>query len=287
MDNPIIPRFYIVTYLKEDGNIKVDIINDINKCQINKKESMAMGQWFKKYDEYLLYIYANIYGTKENIKEENRLVRASIPTAITAIRLSDINLIKAYPELDEANIFVKFSSSYDELYTVENWGKLKNYKYIEENSKEYANKDNNNYKEEIKVSNKSDIEEIKLNKHKVIAVDNTLKGENFSQYEAKEVGNISFRKKKDGIRIQEGIILNLLNQHIENKLFVMYGKEIKYCIGEKEIIDIDEVENISSQEKVYEINVIVKMKIKSRDKKAMISFIIHSNKIIIKSVKEY
>lgn len=243
MNSSIIPRFYIVTYSEKDDNININIIHDIKKHKINKQQSMAVGQWFKKNDEYLLYIYVRVYGNKCNIKEMNRLVRESIPTVITAIRLSEINLIKTYPNLDDSNIFIKFESNYDEYYKVENWGNLKNYKYIEEN-----NEDDN----ELSSSTRS----------------------------------IPFRTKKEKIRLEENVILNLLNQHIETQLSTIYGKDIKYCIFKKEIIDIDEIKTIDSCGKSYEVSTLVKIKIKSEVTAIVMNFIIYPNKIIIKNINK-
>ena len=133
-NGPIIPRCYEVTYLRASKSMSIKIDkNEEKSISLYKGEGLC-GRWCFEDGKYILFFQINIDAKKkgyDKTKERNKLVRNSIPLMINAIRKADEKFYKEYKYLDEADIFIKFNSLYDEFFKVECWGKLKNYIKIE------------------------------------------------------------------------------------------------------------------------------------------------------------
>lgn len=251
-DGPIIPRKYTVTHSDETGEILVTVAKHYDKSNISNKKDEVFARWFQNGSNYVLCLYLNVDGIerdKNKIEIRNKIFREELPIAITAIRQGDLELIKKHNNLDEADIFIKFNSRYEEFYKVENWGKLKNYKYID------------------------DYDEYELE-------------EDEEEKWVEERRNSLIRKKKCKIIMQESIILNLLNPYIENRLCVLYGSNIRYNIEKCEIVDIEELKTLDGCEKIYEVFIVTKIKMNSISRNVSIEFIVKPNNVIVKKVKE-
>lgn len=131
LDNgSIIPRCYEVTYLKSSEYMSINIDRDEDKSINLYKGDGLCGRWCCEDGKYMLFFQINVDGKKkgyEKVKENNKSVRETIPLMLNAIRKSDENFYSKYKDLDEAEIFIKFNSLYDDFYRVENWDKLKKY----------------------------------------------------------------------------------------------------------------------------------------------------------------
>lgn len=251
-DGPIIPRKYTVTHSDETGEIVVTVAKHYDKSNISNKRDEVFARWFENGKNYVLCLYLNVDGIerdKNKIVIRNKIFREELPIAITAIRQGDLGLIKKHNNLDEADVFIKFNSRYEDFYKVENWGKLKNYKYIDDYD-EY------------------EVDEVEEDKG------------------LEERRNSLIRKRKCKITMQERIILNLLNPYIENRLCILYGNNIRYYIEKYEIVDIEEVKTLDGCEKIYEVFILAKIKINSIIRNVSMEFIVKPNKVIIKKVKE-
>ncbi len=252
-DGPISPRNYTVTHSDNTGDILITVAKDYDKGHVTDKRDEVYGRWCENGKNYVLCLHLNVDGNerdKNKVAQRNRIFRDALPLAITAIRQGDLGLIKKHNKLDESDIFIKFNSRFDEFYKVEHWGKLKNYKYIEDDYDEY---------------------ELKSPEEGVLM---------------EQTRSVILRKKKCKISMEEGIILNLLNPYIENQLCIIYGSNIRYCIEKCEIIDIDEIKSLDGCGKIYEVSLVVKIKIKSKSRRVSMDFIIKPNGIIIKRVEE-
>lgn len=250
---PIVPRNYTVTHSDETGDILVTVAKEYDKTHITAKRDEVYGRWREHGKDYALCLYLSVDGNERDrnkIEQRNRSFREALPLVITAIRQGDLGLIKKYNKLDESDVFIKFDSRFEDFYKVENWGKVKNYKYVDDNHDEH----------ELKPATECGL------------LDGTR--------------SVLLRKKKSKISMEEGVILNLLNPYIENQLCVAYGSNIRYCIEKCEIIDIDEIKSLDGCGKVYEVFISVRMKIKSKTKRVSIDFIVRPNKIIIKRMEE-
>lgn len=252
-DGPIIPRNYTVTHSDKTGDILVIVAKTYDKSNVTNKKDEVYGKWCENGKEYVLCLELSVDGNerdKNKVAQRNRIFREALPLVITAIRQGDLGLIKKHNKLDESDIFIKFNSRFDEFYKVEYWGKLKNYKYIEDDYDEYELKS---------------------------PAEDGIMG---------QTRTALLRKKKFKISMEEGIILNLLNPYIENQLCVVYGNNIRYCIDKCEIIDIDEIKSLDGCGKIYEVSLSIKMKIKSKIREVSMDFIIKPNNVIIKRMEE-
>ncbi|MDU7149882.1 MAG: staygreen family protein [Clostridium sp.] len=252
-DGPISPRNYTVTHSYDTGDILITVAKDYNKDHVTDKRDEVYGRWCENGKNYVLCLYLNVDGNerdKNKVLQRNRIFRDALPLIITAIRQADLGLIKKHTKLNESDIFVKFNSRFDEFYKVENWGKLKNYKYIEDDCDEY----------ELKSPEEGGLIE--------------------------QTRSAILRKKKFKISMEEGVILNLLNPYIENQLCIAYGSNIRYYIEKCEIIDIDEIKSLDACGKIYEVSLVVKVKIKSKIREVAMDFIIKPNGVIIKRTEE-
>ena len=242
-NGPIIPRCYEVTYLKASKSMSINIDkNEEKSISLYKGEGLC-GRWCFEDGKYILFFQINIDAKKkgyDKTKERNRLVRNSIPLMINAIRRADEKFYEEYKYLDEAEIFIKFNSLYDEFFKVECWGKLKNYIKIE-------------------LYDENKIKEKQLNSILI--------------------------KRSERINMQNNLILNLINHHIEVYLFSIYGRNIRFIIKDMNILNIEEINLIGGIEKNHKV--IVSVKVLERDKieEILLNVMINPNNVRIKSVR--
>lgn len=133
-DGPIIPRCYEVTYLKSSKAMSVNINKDEDKSKNIYKGYGFCGRWCYENNKYMLFFQINI--TSENneydsIKERDKEIRLELPLMLNAIRKTEEKFFGRYKDLDDAEVFIKFNSIYDDFFKVENWGSIKNYLNIE------------------------------------------------------------------------------------------------------------------------------------------------------------
>lgn len=241
-NGPIIPRCYEVTYLKASKSMSIKIDkNEEKSISLYKGEGLC-GRWCFEDGKYILFFQINVDANKKGYaktKERNKLVRNSIPLMINAIRRADEKFYEEYKYLDEAEIFIKFNSPYDEFFKVECWGKLKNY-----------------IKVEIYDENK-----IKEKKSKSI-----------------------LNKQSERICIQNNLILNLINYHIEIYLSSIYGREIRFIINDMNILNIEEIDLIGGIEKNHEVIVSIKILERNKIEEILLNIRISPNNVIVKGI---
>ncbi|GAA0086827.1 hypothetical protein UT300007_32680 [Clostridium sp. CTA-7] len=247
---PVTPRNYIVTYSNNTEEIMVSIGGGYDQIKVSVNDDEMHGEWHEKNGKNILYLYVNVDGEEndiDKIKKKDKIYRRRLPLIINSIILSDRQLIEKYPHLDNSDVFIKFNSKYEDFYKVENWGKLKEYKYIQET---YDNFYGYNLVEKFQL-----VEE-------------------------------ETRKKKNKLSNEEEVILNLLNPYIQTQLCVLYGAGIIYCVDKSEIININKIKSIDGCDKIYEVSAAINIKLNSKVKKLKVDLIVKSNGVIIKSIKE-
>lgn len=131
LDNgPIIPRCYEVTYLKSSNSMSIIIDKNEDKSKNIYRGEGLCGRWCCENDKYMLFFQINVISKKkgyDKVKERDKVIREELPLMINAIRKTEEKFLGEYKDLDNAEIFIKFNSLYDDFYKVENWGKLRNY----------------------------------------------------------------------------------------------------------------------------------------------------------------
>lgn len=162
LDNgPIIPRCYEVTYLKSSNSISISIDKDEDKSKNIYSGDGLCGRWCYENEKYMLFFQINVVSKKkgyDKVRERDKEIRGELPLMINAIRKTEEKFFGEYKDLDDAEIFIKFNSLYDDFYKVENWGKLRNYIDIDiKDEKAIREKEINNYI--TKQQNKIDMHE--------------------------------------------------------------------------------------------------------------------------------
>ncbi|MDY6226993.1 MAG: staygreen family protein [Clostridium sp.] len=151
---PIIPRCYEVTYLKSSKKMKININKDENKSKNIYKGEGLCGRWCCENEKYMLFFQINVISNEnsyEKVKEKDKKIREELPLMINSIIKSEEKFLKKNKDLMEAEIFIKFNSTYDDFYKVESFGELKNYINIEAYAeKELKEKDVNSKLKTIK-----------------------------------------------------------------------------------------------------------------------------------------
>lgn len=160
LDNgPIIPRCYEVNYLRSSKKITVNINKDENKSKNIYKGEGLCGRWCCENEKYMLFFQVNVVSNKkgyERAKEKDKLIRKELPLMINSIIKAEEKFLNENRNLNDAEIFIKFNSTYDDFYKVESLGRLKNYINIEVyDEKELKEKEVNSQLKIIK--NKIDI----------------------------------------------------------------------------------------------------------------------------------
>nr|DAO91513.1 MAG TPA: Staygreen protein [Caudoviricetes sp.] len=102
----------------------------------------------------MLFFQINVISNEnsyEKVKEKDKKIRKELPLMINSIIKSEEKFLKKNKDLIEAEIFIKFNSTYDDFYKVESFGELKNYINIEGyDEKELKEKEVNSQLKKIK-----------------------------------------------------------------------------------------------------------------------------------------
>lgn len=127
---PIIPRLYTLTHSDETGELFLTIGNRYAEDKINPMRDEVLAEWIPfGDDDVFLYVNVLVDGTAgpESSKIKNKIFIRELPLALKAIRYGDRKLFNAYPELDNAPIFIRFNSVYPEFKRTEYWGSISDY----------------------------------------------------------------------------------------------------------------------------------------------------------------
>lgn len=127
---PIIGRKYTLTHSDITADLFLTIGLEYAYDKINKMRDEVLGEW--RIDNGWVYLYIYVYVDGQFRPEEsairNTIFRRELPLALEAIRYGDSRFFIAHPELDNAQIWVHFDSTYPYYNKFENWGTPKDYK---------------------------------------------------------------------------------------------------------------------------------------------------------------
>lgn len=127
---PIIPRRYTLTHsdITAELFLTIGLTYAYDKVDNNMRDEV-LGQWIKKGENYLYYVYLHVDGklgpTEAAIR--NQIFRRELPLALKAIRFGDRKFFSVHPELNNVPIIVFFMSKYPKFNKVENWGTFSKY----------------------------------------------------------------------------------------------------------------------------------------------------------------
>ncbi len=254
----IYPRKYTLTHSDEDGQLFLSIGKKYDLDQINYIfRDEVLGSWEKDDKDYL-FITLEI-DNNENIGDtvrRDKIFRQELPLALMAIIYGDNLFLENNKELYEAPIIVKFNSKFGEYDTLEEWGKVKDYRY----NLERFNSGLPNYK---------------FNPLPIlppVQLPGYMKA-------VKE-------KKKQRTEAIEMALISMLNKYISSEVYTLFGNNTPYCIKKSEIIEANVVNTYGPCSEEYEL--VVGLKVGKRPpfyNNMIITFLIDENGVKIKNVK--
>ena len=255
---PMIPRKYTLTHSDETGELFLSIGNNYDLDQINYEiRDEVLGCW-EKDDKYYLFITLELDNGEDltNTIKRDKIFREEIPLALMAIVYGDSIFLENNRELYEAPVRVKFNSRISEYDTLEEWRKVKDYKY---NLDRYNN----------------ELPNYKFNPFPILPPVQT------PGY-LKAVKN---EKKQRDSAIEKALI-STLEPYISREVYTSFGRDIPYCIKKSEIMDAKVVNTYGPCSEEYEI--VIGLKVGKRPpfyNNMIITFLINENGVKIKNVK--
>lgn len=255
---PMIPRKYTLTHSDETGELFLSIGNNYDLDKINYGiRDEVLGCW-EKDDKYYLFITLELDNGEDltNTIKRDKIFREEIPLALMAIVYGDSIFLENNRELYEAPVRVKFNSRISEYDTLEEWRKVKDYKY---NLDRYNN----------------ELPNYKFNPFPILPPVQT------PGY-LKAVKD----KKKQGDSAIERALISILEPYISREVYTSFGRDIPYCIKKSEIMDAKVVNTYGPCSEEYEI--VIGLKVGKRPpfyNNMIITFLIDENGVKIKNVK--
>lgn len=256
--NFLFPRKYTLTHSDEDGELFLSIGKSYDLDQINYNvRDEVLGSWEKDDKDYLLITLEVDNGDAiGNTINRDRIFRQELTLALMAIIYGDNLFLENNKELYEAPIRVKFNSKFSEYDTLEDWGKVKNYRY----NFERCNNGLPNYK---------------FNTFPILP---PVQSPGYMKA-VKE-------KKKQRDRAIEMALITMLDSHISSEVYTLFGKDTPYCIKKSEVIDARAVNTYGPCSEEYEI--VIGLKVGKRPpfyNNMIITFLIDEKGVKIKNVK--
>lgn len=255
---PISQRKYTLTHSDETGELFLSIGKkyDFDNINYNTRDEV-LGCW-EKDDKYYLLITLEVDNGSDittTIKRD-RIFRKELPLALMAIVCGDNLFFENNKELYEATIIVKFNSEINEYNTLEEWGKIKDYKC-----------DMNRYDNELP--------SYKLNPFPILP---PVQSPGYMKA-------VKEKKIQKNSAIEKALIATL-EPYIGSEVYTLFGKDIPYCIKKAEIMDAKVVNTYGPCSEEYEIVVGVKVgKIQPLYNNLIITFLIDIKGVKIKGIK--
>ncbi|MEE0933098.1 MAG: staygreen family protein [Clostridium sp.] len=252
------PRKYTLTHSDESGELFLSIGKKYDLDQINYNiRDEVLGSWEKDDKDYLLITLEvdNGEGISNTIKRD-KIFRQKLTLALIAIVYGDNLFFENNKELYEAPVRVKFNSKFSEYDTLEEWGKVEDYKY---NLERYNN----------------ELPNYKFNPFPILPPVQT----------PGYIKAVNEKKKKRDNAIEMALITTL-EQYISSEVYTLFGKDTPYCIKKSEIIDAKVVNTYGPCSEEYEI--VIGLKVGKRPpfyNNMIITFLIDENGVKIKNVK--
>ncbi|MBQ9014176.1 MAG: DUF3888 domain-containing protein [Bacilli bacterium] len=252
------PRKYTLTHSDESGELFLSIGKKYDLDQINYNiRDEVLGSWEKDDKDYLLITLEvdNGEGISNTIKRD-KIFRQKLTLALIAIVYGDNLFFENNKELYEAPVRVKFNSKFSEYDSLEELGKVEDYKY---NLERYNN----------------ELPNYKFNPFPILPPVQT----------PGYIKAVNEKKKKRDNAIEMALITTL-EQYISSEVYTLFGKDTPYCIKKSEIIDAKVVNTYGPCSEEYEI--VIGLKVGKRPpfyNNMIITFLIDENGVKIKNVK--
>lgn len=253
----IIPRRYTLTHSDETGELFLTIGEkyDVDSIDYNiRDEVMASWEINNKY-----YLMVNVEVDNElglsNTIIRDKIFREELPLAITAMVYGDNLFLENNKYLYDAPVIVKFNSNINEYNTVEEWGRVEDYRYELERSNELLTYNFNPF---------------------------PILPPAQQPYYNKPMNN----PKNKMCKCIENALIATLGPYIRSEVYTMFGRNTPYCLKSSEILEAKSVNTYGPCTEEYEI--IIGLKVGKRPpfyNNMIITFLIAENMIKVKNVK--
>lgn len=127
---PVLGRKYTLTHSDITADLYLTIGLEYAYDKINKTRDEVLAEWTMFPSGRVLYVYLYIDGEYNPTVTAMRdaIFRRELPLALESIRYGDRLFFSAHPELDNAQIWVRFDSSSTVYNKIEYWGTPQDYK---------------------------------------------------------------------------------------------------------------------------------------------------------------
>lgn len=261
----ISPRRYTLTHSDETAELFLSIGKnyDFDSIDYDMRDEV-LGTWEKGDNYYILITVEvdNIGGLPTTIIRD-KIFREELPLALMAIVYGDNLFFENNKELYEAKVVVRFNSKIKEYDCVEEWGKIKDYKY----STDRINEENEN-----------NFSQYNINPFPILPPVPPVKNPYYNKFMK--------NPKLEMCNVVEKALIVTLEPYISSEVYTVFGKNTPYCIRKAEIIDAKVVNTYGPCSEEYEVT--VGLKVGRRPpfyNNMIITFLIDENGVKVKGVK--
>lgn len=123
--NPIIPRKYTLTHSDITAELFLAVGWKFAYEAIGPMRDEVLAKWYRHQNGYALYGLVQVDSQNDNktaSASRYRVFQEQLPLALEAIRYGDRKFFRAHPALDDAPIWIAFSSVYPEYNGIQYWG---------------------------------------------------------------------------------------------------------------------------------------------------------------------
>lgn len=126
---PIIPRRYTLTHSDITAELFLTIGLEYAYDKINNMRDEVLAEWQIYNEGYYFYVYVYVGGFGPDINVMRDMIfRRELPLALEAMFYGDSKFFIAYPQLNNAPIWIYFDSTDSDYNKFEYWGTPKDYK---------------------------------------------------------------------------------------------------------------------------------------------------------------
>jgi hypothetical protein len=133
-EGPITPRRYTLTHSDATGELYLGIGADYNRSQVSGwyarfLRDEVLAEWRDGAGGYGLYVHCHVSGglVLGTVGWRDAIFRRELPLVLETFRYGDRGFFEKWPELDQANLWVRFHSSKRRYDRTESWGKPADY----------------------------------------------------------------------------------------------------------------------------------------------------------------
>jgi len=133
----LLPRRYTLTHSDSTGELFLTIDCDYDKDQISSiytrfMRDEVLAEWQRIDEKYELHIFLHVSGGLIFgwAKLRFKILKFHLPLVLKSLIYGDQELLNNFPQLNDSDIIVHFNSRKIKYHSIQNYGKIKDYKGI-------------------------------------------------------------------------------------------------------------------------------------------------------------